>query len=63
MTGKVCSTGNYRSEDECQPRRGETSAARQTKDDDLIAAGRAVLKAEWEKVKAEMRGGAFQTGN
>jgi hypothetical protein len=39
-----------------------TSEARQAKDVDLIAAGRAVLKAEWEKVKAEMRGGAFQTG-
>jgi hypothetical protein len=39
-----------------------TSEARQEKDNDLIAAGRAVLKAEWEKVKTEMRGGTFQTG-
>src|SRR6266478_7121603 len=28
----------------------------------LIRAGRAVLKAEWEKVKAEMQGGPFQSG-
>jgi hypothetical protein len=31
-------------------------------DEKLIAAGRAALKAEWEKVKAEMRGEPFKTG-
>ena len=35
---------------------------RQSVDDKLIAAGRAVLKAEWEKIKAEMRGEPFKTG-
>ena len=35
---------------------------RQALDKPLIEAGRAVLKAEWEKVKAEMRGETFQTG-
>ena len=35
---------------------------RQSMDDKLIAASRAVLKAEWEKVKAEMRGEPFKTG-
>jgi hypothetical protein len=28
----------------------------------LVTAGRAVLKAEWEKVKDEMRGEPFKTG-
>ena len=31
-------------------------------DEKLIDAGRVVLKAEWEKVKSEMRGEGFQTG-
>lgn len=35
---------------------------RQSMDERLIAAGRSVLKAEWEKVKAEMRGEPFKTG-
>jgi hypothetical protein len=35
---------------------------RQALDVPLIKAGRAVLKAEWEKVKTEMAGGDFQTG-
>src|SRR5262245_52732481 len=35
---------------------------RQSMDPKLIAAGRAVLKAEWEKVKAEIRGEPFKTG-
>jgi hypothetical protein len=35
---------------------------RQALDNKLIDAGRAVFKAEWEKVKAEMRGARFQTG-
>jgi hypothetical protein len=40
----------------------EKSAARQERDQPLMAAGRAVLKGEWEKVKREMRGAEFQTG-
>jgi hypothetical protein len=39
----------------------ETRVERETMDEELIRAGRAVLKAEWEKVKAEMRGEAFKT--
>ena len=35
---------------------------RQSMDEKLVAAGRAVLKSEWEKVKAEMRGEPFKTG-
>lgn len=35
---------------------------RQSMDEELIRAGRAVLKSEWEKVKAEMRGEPFKTG-
>jgi len=35
---------------------------RQAMDKDLIEAGREVFKGEWEKVKAEMRGEPFQTG-
>lgn len=35
---------------------------RQAMDKDLIDAGREVFKSEWEKVKAEMRGEPFQTG-
>jgi hypothetical protein len=31
-------------------------------DEPLIQAGRVVLQAEWEKVKAEMQGGPFQSG-
>jgi hypothetical protein len=31
-------------------------------DKELVDAGRAVLKSEWEKVKAEMRGEPFKTG-
>lgn len=38
-------------------RRGE----RQEMDEELIRAGRAVLKSEWEKIKAEMRGETFKT--
>src|SRR5262245_41625303 len=34
----------------------QSQEERQSMDEKLIAAGRAVLKAEWEKVKAEMRG-------
>lgn len=40
----------------------KTKEARQALDDPLIKAGRAVFKAEWEKIKAEMRGEPFQTG-
>jgi hypothetical protein len=40
----------------------ESGAARQKLDEPLMAAGRAVLKGEWEKVKREMRGAEFQTG-
>jgi hypothetical protein len=40
----------------------EILAARESMDEEMIRAGRAVLKAEWEKVKAEMRGDEFQTG-
>lgn len=40
----------------------DSLAERQALDQDLVAAGRAVLKAEWEKVKSEMRGSEFQTG-
>ena len=39
-----------------------TIEARQSFDEALIKAGRAVFKAEWEKIKAEMRGEPFQTG-
>jgi hypothetical protein len=35
---------------------------RQSMDTALVTAGRAVLKAEWEKVKDEMRGEPFKTG-
>jgi hypothetical protein len=35
---------------------------RQDMDGELVKAGRAVLKSEWEKVKAEMRGEPFKTG-
>lgn len=35
---------------------------RQALDLELMEKGRAVLKAEWEKVKAEMRGSEFRTG-
>jgi hypothetical protein len=35
---------------------------RQALDKPLMEAGRVVLKAEWEKVKIEMAGGDFQTG-
>lgn len=37
--------------------------AREELDAPFIAAGRAVLKAEWEKVKAEMQGAEFQHEN
>jgi hypothetical protein len=37
-------------------------AERHALDKPLIQAGRAVLKAEWEKVKIEMQGGPFQSG-
>jgi hypothetical protein len=40
----------------------DSSAARQKLDEPLMAAGRAVLKGEWEKVKREMRGAEFQIG-
>jgi hypothetical protein len=40
----------------------ETIDERQGMDKELVKAGRAVLKAEWEKVKAEMRGEPFKTG-
>jgi hypothetical protein len=40
----------------------DNSAARQELDKPLMAAGRAVLKGEWEKVKREMRGAEFQIG-
>jgi hypothetical protein len=40
----------------------ETIEERQSMDEELVRAGRAVLKAEWEKVKAEMRGEPFKTG-
>lgn len=40
----------------------EKSAERQDLDKPLMAAGRAVLKGEWEKVKQEMRGAEFQIG-
>jgi hypothetical protein len=39
-----------------------TRAERQSFDEELVKAGRAVLKAEWEKIKAEMRGEPFKTG-
>jgi hypothetical protein len=35
---------------------------RQGMDKELVDASRAVLKSEWEKVKAEMRGEGFKTG-
>jgi hypothetical protein len=35
---------------------------RQSFDAELVKAGRAVLKSEWEKIKAEMRGEPFKTG-
>lgn len=40
----------------------EKSADRQARDGPLMEAGRAVLKAEWEKVKREMRSAEFQPG-
>jgi hypothetical protein len=40
----------------------EAIEERQSMDEELVKAGRAVLKAEWEKVKAEMRGEPFKTG-
>jgi hypothetical protein len=40
----------------------EQNSERQEFDKPLMAAGRAVLKGEWEKVKQEMRGAEFQTG-
>jgi hypothetical protein len=42
--------------------KAESLAERQSYDTELIMAGRAVFKAEWEKIKAEMRGEPFQTG-
>jgi hypothetical protein len=36
--------------------------ARKNRDADLMAAGRAVFNGEWRKIKAEMRGEEFQTG-
>lgn len=39
----------------------KTRDERQSLDEPLIKAGRAVFKAEWEKIKAEMRGEPFQT--
>ena len=41
---------------------GETLEERQSFDPELVDAGRAVLKSEWEKIKAEMRGEPFKTG-
>ena len=35
---------------------------RQSFDKELVEAGRAVFKSEWEKIKAEMRGESFKTG-
>jgi hypothetical protein len=40
----------------------EAVEERQSMDQELVKAGRAVLKAEWEKGKAEMRGEPFKTG-
>jgi hypothetical protein len=37
----------------------EAIEERQEMDEELVSAGRAALKSEWEKVKAEMRGEAF----
>jgi len=37
-------------------------AEKEAFDEPLIRAGRAVLKAEWEKVQIEMQGGPFQSG-
>ena len=42
--------------------RAESLHERQSYDEALIGAGRAVFKAEWEKIKAEMRGEPFQRG-
>ncbi|WP_036032101.1 hypothetical protein [Bradyrhizobium yuanmingense] len=39
-----------------------TQSERQALDEALVEAGRNVLKGEWEKVKREMRGEGFQTG-
>ncbi len=39
-----------------------TQSERQALDPELVEAGRHVLKGEWEKVKREMRGEGFQTG-
>lgn len=39
-----------------------TREERQSLDKELIEAGRAVFKAEWEKIKAEMRGESFKVG-
>jgi hypothetical protein len=41
----------------------ENSTARQELDEPLMAAGRAVLKGDWEKVKQEMRSAEFQIGH
>lgn len=38
-------------------------AEREALDEPLVQAGRAVLKAEWERVKAEMQGAPFQSGS
>src|SRR5262249_5203532 len=40
----------------------EKSAERQSLNEPLMDAGRAVLKGEWEKVKREMRSAEFQSG-
>lgn len=40
----------------------EDLRTRQSMDQDLIEAGRVVMKAEWEKIKREMLTGVFQTG-
>jgi hypothetical protein len=40
----------------------EDATKRQEMDEELIKAGRAVFKSEWEKIKAEMQGQDFQTG-
>src|SRR3974390_40652 len=39
-----------------------TRSERQSFDEELVKAGRAVFKSEWEKIKAEMRGEPFRTG-
>jgi hypothetical protein len=40
----------------------EAQSERQALDEELVEAGRDVLKGAWEKVKREMRGEGFQTG-